>query len=72
MYLSYIVTSEKVDCLQEPDVSSDEDEPANVSSATETTAEDNCDADVTSPLLSTSSDATLNQGINKIGLIFLY
>ncbi|XP_074530856.1 uncharacterized protein LOC141793879 [Halichoeres trimaculatus] len=52
---------EKVDCSQEPDVSSDEDELANVSSAIETTAEDDHEAEVTSPPLSTSSDASLDQ-----------
>lgn len=51
-------------------MSSDEDEPANVNAATETTAEDDHEAEVTSSLLSTSSDATLNQGKNKIRLIF--
>lgn len=72
LYFSYVVTSEKVDCSQELDVSSDEDEPANISSATENAAEDDREAEVTSQLLSTSSDATLNQGKNKIGFIFLH
>ncbi|KAL7371152.1 hypothetical protein ABVT39_020595 [Epinephelus coioides] len=46
-------------------MSSDEDEPASVNSATETTAEDDHEAEVTSSLLSTSSDATLNQDISQ-------